>query len=132
MTMTDPIADMLTRIRNGLATREESVDIPQSKMKKEIARALLREGFIENVKEMADIPFGGIRVYLKYGPRGEMIIRHIQRVSKPSCRVYQPSDRLRPVMNGHGIAIVSTPQGILTDRECRRRKVGGEVLCEVW
>lgn len=132
MTMTDPIADMLTRMRNALAVQRESLDIPASKIKKEIARVLMREGFIENVKELTDLPHGGIRVYLKYGPRGEEIIRSIKRVSKPSRRLYRSRSDMRPVLSGHGIAIVSTPLGILSDRECRKRNVGGEVLCEVW
>jgi small subunit ribosomal protein S8 len=132
MSMTDPIADMLTRIRNGIASRRESVDIPLSSIKKEIARVLLREGFVDNVKDLADMPHGGIRVYVKYGPDGETVIRSIRRVSKPGRRIYRTCEQLRPVLNGLGIAVVSTPQGILSDRECRKRKVGGEVLCEIW
>ena len=132
MTMTDPIADMLTRIRNALAVRQDAVDVPLSKIKKEVARVLLREGFVENVKDLTDLPNGGIRIYLKYGPEGEMVIRNIRRISKPSRRIYRPRNELRPVLGGQGIAIVSTPQGILSDRECRRKNVGGEVLCEVW
>jgi small subunit ribosomal protein S8 len=132
MTMTDPIADMLTRIRNAAAIRRESVDIPQSKIKKEIARVLLREGFVDNVKDLADVPRGGVRIYLKYAPDGTNIIRRIRRISTPGRRVYRSSTDLRPVLNGLGIAIVSTPLGVLSDRECRKRNVGGEILCELW
>ncbi len=132
MTMTDPIADMLTRIRNAMAAEKESVDIPESKVKKEVARVLLREGFIENVKFLTDMRFGGIRIYLKYGPEGELVIRRIRRVSKPSRRIYRQCKELRPVLNGLGIYVGSTPQGILSDRECRKHNVGGEVLCEIW
>jgi len=129
--MTDPIADMLTRIRNALMARHQSVEMPASKQKEGIARVLKREGFIEDLRVVSSGPHRMLKLYLKYGPIGEEVIRRIERVSTPGRRIYRPVKRLPRVANGLGIAIVSTNRGILSDRECRRLKVGGEVICTV-
>ncbi len=132
--MTDPIADMLTRIRNAVSVERPSVEMPVSKVKKGVAEVLKREGYIwgwEEVKE-EDEKFPKLRIELKYGPSGEQVIQRIKRVSKPGCRVYSGSRELRPILNGLGISILSTSQGVMSDREARQQKVGGEVLCEVW
>ena len=129
--MSDPIADMLTRIRNGLHRRKDAVDVLASKVNLGIARVLKDEGYVRDFKFMDVTAQGMIRVYLKYGPDDEMIVTAITRQSKPSRRVYRGVDKLPRVRNGLGIAILSTPKGILSDRECRRERVGGEVLCTV-
>lgn len=131
MTMTDPIADLLTRIRNGLIIDRENVSIPHSKVKEQICRVLKEEGFISDYRVTED-GFKTLHVYLKYGPDGEKIINEIKRVSKPGCRVYRPVAGLPRVLNGLGIAVVSTPGGIMSDRQARDAHVGGEVLCTVW
>lgn len=131
MSMSDPIADMLTRIRNASNAKFASVDIPGSKLKLELARILKEEGFIKNYKFTEDNKQGTLRVYLKYqGNNGT--IYGIQRVSKPSRRVYVKSKDIKPVLNGTGVAIISTPKGLLTDKAARKENVGGEVLCTVW
>jgi small subunit ribosomal protein S8 len=130
--LTDPIADMLTRVRNGLRIRKEWVDVPDSKIKRGVAEVLKREGFISGFKTFEAEGKGTIRVFLKYGPEGEEIIRFIQRVSKPGRRVYKGYQELKPILRGVGISIVSTPQGILSDVECREKQVGGEVLACVY
>jgi len=129
--MTDPIADMLTRIRNALRAEKQTVEVPASKVKLGIARVLKDEGYIKDFRFLDVGPQGILRIYLKYGPEGEMVITRIQRVSKPSRRVYRGVDDLPRVRNGLGIAVVSTSKGILSDRECRRERLGGEVLCTV-
>ena len=129
--MTDPIADMLTRIRNGLMARKRDVEVTASKVNLGIARVLKDEGYVEDFKFLDVGVQGKVRVYLKYGPEGEMVITDIQRASKPSRRIYRGVDVIPRVRNGLGIAIVSTSRGILSDRECRRERVGGEVLCTV-
>ena len=129
--MTDPIADMLTRIRNAVSVERPSVDMPISNLKKGVAEVLKREGFIWDWKEEPVQPVGQLHIDLKYGPTGEKVIRHIKRVSKPGCRIYSSSRELRPVLNGLGISILSTSRGFLSDREARQQKVGGEVICEV-
>jgi small subunit ribosomal protein S8 len=132
MSMTDPIADMFTRIRNGSKANFEKVDIPSSKMKKEIAKILKEEGFIKNFKVVTDEDrHEMIRIFLKYDVNQKGIIR-IKRVSKPGRRVYVGSDRIPSVMSGLGLSILSTPKGILTDKSARKANVGGEVLCYVW
>jgi small subunit ribosomal protein S8 len=132
MSMTDPIADMFTRIRNGSKANFEKVDIPSSKMKKEIAKILKEEGFIKNFKVVTDEDrHEMIRIFLKYDVNRKGIIR-IKRVSKPGRRVYVGSDRIPSVMSGLGLSILSTPKGILTDKSARKANVGGEVLCYVW
>lgn len=130
--MTDPIADMLTRIRNAVCVERPHVDIPTSKVKQGVADVLKREGYIWDWAEVASEPVSHLRIELKYGPSGEKVIRHIKRVSKPGCRIYRGARDLRPVLNGLGISILSTSQGVMSDREARTKKVGGEVLCEIW
>jgi len=132
MTMTDPIADMLTRIRNAASIGQASADVLASGVNEEIAKVLLAEGFIHAWKKMAETTPGLLRIYLKYGDRGEAIIRGIDRVSSPGRRVYRRAEEIKPVFQGTGIVIVSTPKGVLSDRQCRQEKVGGEVLCQVW
>lgn len=130
--MTDPIADMLTRIRNGNNVKHESVDIPASNMKKEIAQILLDEGFIKGFDVIEDGKQGIIRIELKYGNHGEKVIGGIKRISKPGLRVYVKSDEIPRVLGGLGIAILSTSKGIMTDKNARKEGTGGEVLCYVW
>jgi len=130
--MTDPIADMLTRIRNGARARKERVEIPGSRLKTQIAELLKKEGFIRDYTVKSDGVRSTLVVHLKYTPDGEPVIRHIERVSKPGRRIYAPVEELRPIKRGLGTAIVSTSQGLLPDRECRKRRIGGEVICIVW
>jgi len=132
--MTDPVADMLTRIRNAVAAEKQTVNVPYSNEKLNIARVLRREGYIENFKESGEPPRKILRIYLRYGPDGEKVINTIERVSKPGRRVYRGSGELQKqqVLGGLGIAIVSTNKGILSDRECKKENLGGEVLCRVW
>lgn len=142
--MTDPIADMLTTIRNAVRIERPHVEMPLSKVKCGLAEVLKREGYIwdwrEQQGEEGREPANGdsafvkkhLVIQLKYGPNGERVIRHIRRVSKPGRRVYSRADRLKPVLNGLGISIISTSRGVISDREARQRNLGGEVLCEVW
>ena len=130
--MTDPIADMLTRIRNGNSARHENVVVPASRMKKEIAKILLDEGFINGFSVEEDGKQGMMTVELKYGPNGEKVITGIKRISKPGLRVYVKAGEVPRVLGGLGIAIVSTSQGIMPAREARKNGIGGEVLCYVW
>jgi len=130
--MTDPIADMLTRIRNALMARQERVDIPASKMKVNLARILKDEGYIRNYKVFKDDKQGVLRVLLKYNNRNEPVIKGLKRESKPSRRVYVGRDDIPWVLHGLGIGILSTSRGILTDRDARQQNVGGELLCLVW
>jgi small subunit ribosomal protein S8 len=130
--MTDPIADMLTRIRNAVRVERPFVEMPVSKVKRGLAEVLKREGYIWDWAEVESAPVRQLRLDLKYGPNGERVIRHIRRVSKPGRRIYSRSTDLRPVLNGLGISIVSTSSGVMSDREARRMKLGGEVLCELW
>ena len=130
--VTDPVADMLTRIRNGSLAEHEKVDIPSSKLRVRLAEILKEEGFIKNFRLIEDKRQGVLRVYLKYGPGQERVISGLRRVSKPGKRLYVGADRIPSVLEGMGVAILSTPQGVLTDRESRKAKVGGEVLCYVW
>jgi len=132
MSMTDPIADMLTRIRNGSKARFGKVDVPLSKTKVEIAKILKREGYIKDWKTVAEEDKATLRVYLKYDAQNRGIITGLQRVSKPSRRVYVSSKKIPSVLNGYGINIISTSKGMLTDHEARKVNVGGEVLCSVW
>ena len=130
---TDPIADMLTRIRNAVRNRKEEVIIePKSKLKLEILRIMKREGFIQDYQVISEERGGKIKVVLKYDETGEPVIEDLQRVSKPSRRIYVSSDKIPWVKNGMGIAIISTSQGLMTDREARRKKVGGELMLYVW
>ena len=132
MTMTDPIADMLTRIRNANVVKHETVDVPASNMKKELARILLEEGFIRGYDVIEDGKQGIIRIQLKYGQSGERVIQGIKRISKPGMRVYTNAYEIPKVLNGLGISIISTSKGILTDKQARKENVGGEVICYVW
>ena len=128
----DPIADMLTRIRNALASRHLKVDVPASRLKMEIARILKNEGYILNFKTAEEGPKKLIRIYLKYTPGNVPVISEIQRVSRPGCRVYVGSKGVPRVLGGLGINILTTPRGVMTGREARRAGVGGEVLCQLW
>jgi small subunit ribosomal protein S8 len=130
--MTDPIADMLTRLRNALAAKHQKVDVPASKLKAEIARILKEEGFITSYKLIGEGPRANIRIMLKYGTRGEQIVSKLERVSRPGCRVYKGSDELIKVLGGMGVNILSTSRGVMTDKQARREKVGGEVLCRIY
>jgi small subunit ribosomal protein S8 len=130
--VTDPVADMLARLRNSSLAEHEKVDIPASKLKVRLAEILKEEGFIKNFRLIEDKRQGVLRVYLKYGPGQERVISGLRRVSKPGRRLYVGADRIPSVLGGMGVAILSTPRGVLTDRESRKAKVGGEVLCYVW
>ena len=130
--MTDPIADMLTRIRNAVRVERPHVDMPLSRVKRGLAEVLKREGYIWDWEEQEGRPANVLRVHLKYGPNGERVIQRIRRVSKPGRRVYSGATALKPVLGGLGICIISTSRGVISDREARQRKLGGEVLCEVW
>ena len=132
MSMTDPIADFLTRIRNALHARLKYVDIPASNIKRKMTRILLEQGFIKKYIIIDDGKQGLIRIWLKYDEENNPVIAHLERVSKPGRRFYVDVDKLPRVMNNLGIAIVTTSKGVLTAREARRQKVGGEVLCYIW
>lgn len=129
--MTDPIADMLTRIRNANQARHSQVDVPNSKLKAQIARILQQEGYIKSYRVIEEGPQGLIRIKLKYGPNNERAIKELDRISKPGKRVYARRQRLPRVLSGLGIAIVSTSSGVMTDHEARRLGVGGEILCTI-
>ena len=130
--MTDPIADMLTRVRNAYAAKHQKVDVPLSTIKLEIARILKEEGFINNYKVIGEGVRRNIRVYLRYGPRGEQVVSKLERVSKPGCRVCVSGTNIPNVLGGMGINILSTSRGLMTDRQARRERVGGEILCRVY
>ena len=130
--MTDPIADMLTRIRNAVRIERPDVEVPLSKVKRGLADVLKREGYIWDWQELEMKPVRHLRLDLKYGPNGERVIRHIRRVSKPGRRVYSGAKGMRPVLKGLGISVISTSRGVISDREARQRNLGGEVLCEIW
>lgn len=130
--MTDPIADMLTRIRNANTVYREHVDVPASKMKRELARILRDEGFIRDFEVLEDAHRGMLRLYLKYGQNREKVISGLRRISKPGLRVYAGVDQLPRVLGGLGIAVLSTSYGVMTEKEARQRHIGGEVLCYIW
>lgn len=132
MTISDPIADMLTRIRNAGRAKLKSVDIPGSNLKVELAKVMRNEGYIKNYKFIKDDKQGVLRVYLKYGADSGSAFYHIERVSKPSRRVYVKGKDIKPFFNGTGISILSTSKGIMTDHQARKENVGGEILCRVW
>lgn len=132
MSMSDPISDMLTRIRNAAKAKFNSVDIPGSKLKTELANILKNEGFINNYKFIKDGRQGILRIYLKYDEEGTCAIFGLQRISKPSRRVYVKSKNIKPVLNGMGISILSTSKGIVTDKTARNENLGGEILCNIW
>ena len=132
MSMTDPIADMLTRIRNAGQARHKKVDVPASKVKREIARIMAEERFIDNFAYFEDGKQGQLRLYLRYDENSRTLIRGLQRISKPGLRQYTAKDKIPRVLRGLGIAIISTSRGLMTDREARRAGIGGEVICKVW
>lgn len=132
MSMTDPIADFLTRIRNANMVYHESLEVPASKMKRDIAEILKREGFIRDVEYIEDNKQGIIRVFLKYGRDKQRVISGLKRISKSGLRSYVKADAVPKVLNGLGIAIISTSDGVVTDKEAREKKIGGEVLAYVW
>jgi len=132
MSLTDPVADFLTRIRNAYRARHQKMDVPSSKLKLEIARILKEEGYISNFKSTDEEGRKGLRVYLKYGPNNEGVINNITRISRPGCRVYVGRNEIHRVLGGLGINILTTPKGVMTGRQARKEGVGGEVLCEVY
>lgn len=132
MVMTDPIADILTRIRNANMVRHEKLEVPASKIKKEIAELLKREGFIRDVEYIEDNKQGILRIFLKYGANNERVITGLKRISKPGLRVYAKADEVPRVLNGLGIALVSTSKGVMTDKDARQLQTGGEVVAYVW
>jgi len=132
MSMSDPLADMLTRIRNAGMVRYETVDVPMSNLKVGVAKVLRDEGYIKDYQVIEDNRQGTLRIELKYGPHDEKVINGLRRVSKPGLRKYVKADEIPKVLSGLGISILSTSQGIITDREARRLRIGGEILCEAW
>ena len=132
MVMTDPIADMLTRIRNANMVRHEKMELPASNIKREIAEILKREGFIRDVEYIEDAKQDTLRLFLKYGANNERVITGLKRISKPGLRVYAKADEVPKVLGGLGIAVLSTSKGLMTDKEARQQQVGGEVLAYIW
>ena len=132
MSLSDPIADMLTRIRNALRSRHPMVNVRASKVCEGLCRVLQREGYIQDYKRVEDNLQGILRVYLKYGPMDEDVVTELKRISRPGCRIYRGVGDLPRPINGLGISVVSTSHGVLSDRECRQKNVGGEVLCTVY
>lgn len=132
MTINDPIADMLTRVRNANMVRHDKLELPASNIKKEIAEILKSEGFIKNVEFVEDDKQGVIRLFLKYGQNNERVITGVKRISKPGLRVYVNAEEMPKVLNGLGIALVSTSEGVVTDKTARAKNIGGEVLAYVW
>jgi len=133
MSMTDPISDLLTRIRNAHLAKHDRLDVPVSRLKLEVCRLLKEEGFIRNYREIeVEGPSNSVRIFLRYSAEGEPAINNVKRISKPGRRVYRRAGEIQPVRNGLGVGIVSTSQGLLTDVQARERKVGGEILCELW
>jgi small subunit ribosomal protein S8 len=130
--VTDPIADMLTRIRNAIVVKRPHVDVPASKLKRGLAEVLKREGYIWDWQEVEGDPASQLRLELKYGANGEVVIQHIKRISTPGRRVYRKAKEMKPVLGGMGITIISTSSGIFSDREARQKNIGGEVLCEIY
>jgi small subunit ribosomal protein S8 len=132
MNLTDPVADLLTRIRNAIGARQQKLDVPASKLKAEIARILKEEGFISNFKATEEGGKKVLRLYLKYGSNNDAAITNLTRVSRPGCRVYVGHTEIPRVLGGLGINILTTPRGVMTGRQARKTGVGGEILCEVW
>ncbi|HCC33225.1 MAG TPA: 30S ribosomal protein S8 [Clostridiales bacterium] len=132
MAMSDPVADMLTRIRNATLVRRERVEVPGSRLKRAMAEIMKREGYIRDFEWVAGSPENKIRIHLRYGPRKELVINGLKRVSKPGLRVYAGKEELPRVLGGLGTAIVSTSRGLMTDREARELGLGGEVICHIW
>jgi small subunit ribosomal protein S8 len=132
MSMTDPIADLLTRIRNAHRAKHDRLDVPASKVKLEVCRILKQEGYIKNVSVVEEKPSDLLRIILSYDKEGGAAISRMRKISTPGRRVYRGADAIKPVLNGLGIGIVSTSRGLMTDRQAREQRVGGEILCEVW
>jgi len=132
MSHTDPVADLLTRIRNAHQAKHDRVDIPASRLKTEVCRLLKDEGFVRNVRLVEEEPVSTLRVFLRYDDLGQPAISHLARVSRPGRRVYKRATEIKPVRNGLGLSLVSTSRGVMTDRQARESGVGGEVLCELW
>lgn len=132
MTMTDPVADLLTRVRNANVRHAKSVTMPASKLKVRIAQVLKDEGYIRDYRVESKQPQSDLVLDLKYGPDGEFVIREIKRISKPGCRVYSSTTKLPRVLRGQGIYVLSTPKGVLSDRAARKENVGGEILCQIY
>ena len=132
MSVNDPVGDMLTRIRNALMARRDCVDVPYSNLKKGVAEVLKREGYIRNFQVVKGDVQGTLHLHLKYGPDGEQVVRGLKRVSTPGKRVYRKWHEIERVLGGLGTAVVSTPKGVMSDKDCRKEKVGGELLCFVW
>jgi small subunit ribosomal protein S8 len=132
VTMTDPIADYLTRVRNASRAKLKYVDIPASRVKAELSKILIDAGFLGGAKYMEDNKQGVLRIYLKYSKDMQGVISGIRRISKPSLRVYATKKKIPRVLGGYGMAVLSTSQGILSDKECKKRNIGGEVMCEIW
>jgi small subunit ribosomal protein S8 len=132
MSLTDPVADFLTRVRNAIRARHQKVDVPASKLKLEMARILKEEGYISNFKSTEEDGHKILRIYLKYGSNNEATMSKLERISKPGCRVYVGRNEIPRVLGGMGINILTTPQGVMTGRDARKHGVGGEVLCEIW
>ncbi len=132
MTMSDPIADFLTQIRNANNVQHEKVEIPASKLKTEIARIMKEEGFISDYRFIEDKKQGKLRIYLKYGPNSEKVVSGLKRISRPGLRVYANKDELPKVLGGLGIAVISSSKGLLSDNEARSEGIGGEVICYIW
>ena len=132
MSMTDPIADLLTRMRNALIAKHDRLDVPHSKLKANVCALLKQEGFIEDFEVVEEPPQDTLRIFLRYNREGVPAARLLKRVSKPGRRVYRGASDIKPVLNGLGVAIVSTSRGLLTDRQAREQRVGGEILCELW
>ena len=132
MSISDPIADALTRIRNANSAKNEKVDLPASKLVREILRIIKREGFIRDYKFIEDKKQGILRAYLKRAPSGDSVITDIQRISKPGLRVYAPVGKIPRVLSGLGVAILSTSKGVLTGKEARKGRIGGELICKIW
>jgi len=132
MSMTDPIADLLTQIRNAFLAKHDRLDVPMSKLKRNVCDLLKQEGYLDDFEIVDGTPSSVLRIYLHYSRTGQPAIRRLRRVSRPGRRVYRGADDIKPVLNGLGTAIVSTSRGLVTDRQARSERIGGEVLCEVW
>src|SRR5688572_24563128 len=131
MSNMDPVSDLLARIRNAHLAKHDRVDVPTSRLKAEICRILKEEGFIRNFRQLEGAPVSVLRIFLEYDNSGSPAISHLQRISKPGRRVYRSADDIRPVLNGRGLGVISTNQGLLSDKQARERRLGGEVLCEL-
>jgi small subunit ribosomal protein S8 len=128
----DPVSDLLTRIRNAHLAKHDRVDVPSSRLKTEICRILKEEGFIRNFKLVEQSPVALLRIFLEYDDNGTPAISHLKRISKPGRRIYRGADSIKPVLNGRGLGVISTNLGVLSDAQAREKRVGGEILCEVW